>query len=175
MIVDGIKIKTIPGFPNYAITKDGRVWSFPRKGSHHKGIWLVPNKMKNEYLTVGLCQNGKVFRKYIHRLVLKSYIGEPGGRHARHLNGISIDNRLENLIWGTRKENEHDKLVHGHRYVGEKHGNAKLTLQKVRQLIYEYKTGLFSYKELAKHFNISMTTAWQIVNKKRWKHIWANM
>ena len=128
--------------------------------------------MKNGYLTVGLCQNGKVFRKYIHRLVLQSYVGESKKRHARHLNGISVDNCLGNLVWGTRKENERDKLLHGTRHIGDKHRNAKMSFQKVRQLIYEYRTGLFSYKELAIQFNISITTAWQIINKKRWGHIW---
>lgn len=175
MLRDGTEVKTISGFPNYAISRDGRVWSFPRRGSHHKGIWLAPNKMKNGYLTVGLCQKGKVFRKYIHRLVLESYVGNSKNHHARHLNGLSIDNRLENLVWGTRKENEQDKLLHGSRHVGEKHSNAKLTAQKVRQLIYEHRTGLFSFGELAVQFNISITTAWQIINKKRWKHLWTKV
>lgn len=34
MLQDGTEVKTIPGFPNYAISKDGEIWSKPRITSH---------------------------------------------------------------------------------------------------------------------------------------------
>lgn len=35
------------------------------------------------------------------------------GTDVRHLNGDRDDNRLENLTYGTRSENEYDKIAHG--------------------------------------------------------------
>jgi len=37
----------------------------------------------------------------------------PEGHVTRHLNGDPTDNRLENLRWGTRSENQRDSVKHG--------------------------------------------------------------
>jgi len=44
---------------------------------------------------------------YCHILVAKAWIGpRPEGCELDHLNGITTDNRAENLQWVTRQENE---------------------------------------------------------------------
>lgn len=56
--MEEIELKTIPRFPNYAITRDGRVWSKPRinaVGNNLQGQWLKPVKRK-DYLHVDLCK-----------------------------------------------------------------------------------------------------------------------
>jgi DNA polymerase I-like protein with 3'-5' exonuclease and polymerase domains len=48
----------------------------------------------------------------VHRLVLRAFVGEDT-RETRHLNGIAWDNTVENLCYGTSKENRQDALRHG--------------------------------------------------------------
>lgn len=59
----------IPNFPNYFITKDGKVWSnisnkFLKLGRHRQG-----------YPQVELVNGTKSFLRRVHRLVLETYVG----------------------------------------------------------------------------------------------------
>ena len=50
----------------------------------------------------------------VHRLVLEAFVGPcPAGLECRHLDTDPLNNRLENLVWGTREENHADRLVMG--------------------------------------------------------------
>lgn len=115
-------MKTIPGFPNYSITKDGQVWSKPRRGSSTKGLYLRPASKKKGYLFVVLYKERKKCQRHIHSLVLETYIGScPIGMQCRHLDGNPQNNNLDNLCWGTPKENQQDRFVHGTSNLGRRH------------------------------------------------------
>lgn len=173
-------MKTIPGYANYAITKDGKVWSKPRitpHGHKRKGRWLKSGICSNGYLGVVLHINSQKYSCSIHRLVLETYVGPcPEGMEACHNNGNRIDNLLGNLRWDTRSNNHQDAIQHGtHQSLhqsGEKAGQAKLTDRDVRMIIYMYRTGLFVQWKIAKIYNIVQQEISRIVNRKRWKHIW---
>lgn len=47
----------------------------------------------------------------VHTLVARAFHGDPV---VRHLNGDPSDNRAENLVWGTQKQNTWDTVDHGH-------------------------------------------------------------
>lgn len=154
-------MRTIPEFPNYSITKDGRVWS------HISNRWLKSNKNSHGYLFVILPKDGKSNYKQIHRLVLETYIGKcPHGMECCHANGNRTDNRLENLRWGTRSNNMLDASKHGTLF------SVKLTEQDVRMIVYMYKAGLFTQKEIANIYDVDQTTVHLIVNKITWGNIW---
>ena len=164
-------MKTIPKFSNYAITKDGRIWSKCR------GRWLKPGINSCGYLTVVLWQYGKPYTRGVHRLVLETFVGvRPSNMQCRHLNGIKIDNRLKNLCWGTHSENSQDSIRHGTFQIpnvrGEKVGTSKLTETDVRMIIYMYRTGEFFQREIAKIYQVTQTAISRIILKKSWKHIW---
>lgn len=59
----------------------------------------------------------------VHRAVLEAFRGPcPDGMEARHLNGHSQDNRLVNLAWGTKSENNLDRVRHGtHHHAAKTH------------------------------------------------------
>lgn len=166
--------KFILGFPDYTITKDGQVWSTPRRdflGHNRRGRWLNPRN-RNKYLSVDLSINSQAYTHSIHRLVLETYIGPcPPGMIGRHLNGNNQDNRLENLCWGTPKENQQDRIRHGTSNRGERCGTSKLTEQKVRTIVSIHKTGLFTYKGIAFQFDVGTTSIWRIIKRKTWKHL----
>ena len=109
----------VPGFIGlYEVSNLGRVRSLDRidsAGRRWAGRILKPGASGGggRYLKVSLCRHGRVETRQIHRLVLTAFAGDPEGRVARHLNGVSTDNRLQNLAWGSQSENNRDIVRHG--------------------------------------------------------------
>jgi hypothetical protein len=101
--------KDIKGFEGaYQISSLGRVRSLPGKYRKELIRKLVPDK--DGYLECMLCEKGKYTHKKVHRLVGEAFIKNPfGKKEINHKNGNRADNRIENLEWVSRKENEHHK------------------------------------------------------------------
>lgn len=110
----------------YSITKDGRVRSETRtyfqqgRWQTYKGRELKPWKSTTGYFQIGLSKPDAKHKKFfIHQLVLKTFVGrQEDGMDVRHLNGNPLDNRLENLAYGTRRENIEDAIKHGTMGIG---------------------------------------------------------
>jgi len=66
-------------------------------------------KHKNGYLQVMLVKNRKLKMHSVHRLVINSINGFDSHLEVDHINGIKDDNRIDNLRYCTRRENEHFK------------------------------------------------------------------
>lgn len=111
----------IPGFEGrYKISSEGDVRSEARyyaRGGALKPRLTRYNPAKGEvpYKVVRLYPGDRTFvDKLVHIAMLETFIGlRPEGHEGRHLNGDSLDNRRENLTWGTHGENMQDKLTHG--------------------------------------------------------------
>ncbi len=167
------ELHDITGYPGYAITRDGRVWSNPK--ASYPGGFLSPKKDKYGYIQVGLCRAGKRNMRQVHRLVLEAFVGPcPEGMEACHNNGNPSDNRVDNLRWDTRSENRKDALRHGTACcnAGETHGQTKLTVRDVRMIIYMSRTGEFTQQEIANVYGISRSAVGLIALKKNWKCVW---
>jgi len=179
MIVDGVEVKIIPGFPNYAISQNGRVWSIPRRDvlNHKLGGWRKPH-LSHGYLRIKLCNVGKQSMKFIHSMVLKTYVGPcPAGMEACHNNGCRTDNRLENLRWDTRINNHKDAMRHGtHTSLnqnGETNPVSKIKKENIKIIFNAYHDGAYTQQELANYFGVARGTIQAIVEKRTWRHIWA--
>lgn len=165
---------TISRFPNYAITRDGRVWSKPRTTPHghkRKGRWLKTNRMPTGHLSICLYKNRISHKQAVHRLVLETYVGPcPSGMECRHLNGNPADNHLENLCWGTHSENVLDAVKHGTHVNnrGAKQGRSKLTEVQVRVIMFAYLTGKVTQEQLAQAFEVSISTIKSVTQKRNW-------
>ncbi|NEN91475.1 MAG: FAD-dependent thymidylate synthase [Okeania sp. SIO3H1] len=115
--------KWIPvrNYEGYEISSLGRLRSYlPRGGRGDRSQLLSNSKIKKlskskDYLFASLSHgigSGKVSRVNIHRLVIENFepLGENEQLEVRHLNGNSFDNRLENLAWGSSKDNKIDNI-----------------------------------------------------------------
>ncbi len=158
------KVREIPNFSSYAVNKAGRAWS------KLKSKWLISVKNSLGYSVVTLCKDGNRFNKRVHRLVLETYVGPcPEGMEACHYNGVRTDNRLENLRWDTRSNNQLDAVRHGTHVNnrGEKNGKAKLTNEKVKVIRYLRRVG-FTLKDIAWQFDVGIMTISRICARKNW-------
>lgn len=122
------------------------------------------------YPDVKLKSNGRYHHRKIHRIVLEAFVGpKPEGMEARHLDGNPQNNRVDNLKWGTRIENNNDQITHGTAYVarGERHKKAKLTEADVVRI----RSATASMKELAEHYGLNYTYIYRVKNGISWRHI----
>ena len=101
----------MPGYEGqYEVSNQGNVRTF-RRGA--KGRLLKPGRMPRGHLSVAL---GRGNSQCVHKLVLLAFVGAAPDKHeCCHNNGNPADNRLENLRWGTRSENNIDAVVHHNR------------------------------------------------------------
>lgn len=172
--------RRIFGYEDYEISNLGRVRSWRIKGRTTKPV-TTPRLLKfamcgsgRRYQAVKLYKNniGKSHR--VHRLVLETFVGPmPEGLECRHLNGVSTDNRLSNLAYGTHVENMADQTAHGTSVnpCGEQHGMVRLTEDDVRSIRSRYEAKELNQYELAREYEVHQTTINLIVRRVRWKHI----
>ena len=179
-----IQYRDIPGFIGYKAGSDGSISSCWRHGGRTAGrnnpscqgsAWRVLKPSRtNSYghLHVTLVRDGKHYSCRVHRLILSAFVGEcPEGCECRHLDGNPTNNAVENLCWGTRKENHADKKRHGTWQGGEQNGNSKLTESQVLALRAEYASGKATHRKLALAFGLSRRTVAQIIHKEMWPHL----
>lgn len=101
-------MRTVNINEKYVLYEDGRVWS------NWTNRFLKPTKRGN-YLCYDLTLESKKAKKYnIHRLLAEHFIPNPDNYPVvRHLNDNKLDNRLENLAWGTYSDNSNDCKLNG--------------------------------------------------------------
>jgi hypothetical protein len=93
-------LKDIKGYEGlYAVTEDGRVWSYSRNK------WLKPGFTRG-YCAVRLCKDGQAKSFLIHRLVYSTFKGEiPEGLDVDHIDNNRSNNMIDNLQLLTHAEN----------------------------------------------------------------------
>lgn len=117
-----VETREIPGFGGfYRAGDDGSIWTCRKRGggrsdgvSEWREIKGRPH-VRSGHLDINIRKPGGRKRLWkVHQLVLWAFVGPAPEKHeCRHLNGMPADNRLENLKWGTRRENVHDAIQHG--------------------------------------------------------------
>lgn len=149
-------MKIIDGFENYSIDENGTVTNIKT------GKILKPWKSKKGYLYISLSK-GRTFHKRLHRLLAQNFIPNPDNLPlVRHLNDIKIDNRIENLAWGTNSDNMKDMINNGY-----KQNNRKLTDKQVREIFYDTRM----QKDIAKQYRVDNRTIGRIKNKESYREI----
>lgn len=155
--------REIPNFKGWLINELGEV-------KDTKGNIIKPRSDGHGY-----AQLRKVTNLSVHRAVMLAFKPEEKQVLVRHLDGNKHNNRLDNLAWGTHKENSDDMVRHGtaarsgESRRGEKNGCARLTETEVLDIRKRAETE--SKASISRYYNVGETTIWNIVQRQRWKHI----
>lgn len=119
----------------YEVSTHGRV-------RRNDGLLLkasIPRHLR-EYPSVMLRHSGQRKRIAVHRLVALNFLGLPpfAGAEVRHLDGNHVNPRVDNLAWGTKRDNAADRDGHGRtargprparlgKCMGSENGNYRIT------------------------------------------------
>jgi hypothetical protein len=170
--------RDIPGYEGrYQVSDMGNVKSLARKD--RRGVYWPERLRKvspepSGHLSVCLSFDNKTRTLSVHRLVLLAFVGPPPeGTEACHKNGKPDDNRLENLYWGTRKQNQQDSIRHGTKAYGRQFqsGHAPYRTKLTRDDVRAIRASTESHAELAEKYGVHRTTISDIRRGK----IWANV
>ena len=109
--------KWIPGWEGkYSVTSDGAVLSHLTTRNTPLQAPLAKKLTKNAqgYLCVSLSDQSVSRMFNVHELVLLAFRGpRPAGMYCRHMDGNRLNPTLDNLQYGTPKENSEDRQRHG--------------------------------------------------------------
>ena len=173
--ISSVEYREVVGFPWYRVGTDGSVWSRYRRGksSNTSETWkkIKTTKRCDGYCYVNLSPGRNRF--YVHALILITFVGErPPNMDVLYGDGQPTNNRLDNLRYGTRAENCADTKRHGRGNAGEQHYGSKLRAldAAAARTMYARHLGQWSVvKFLARWFNVSSATIYDVVNGKTWR------
>ncbi|MEQ7202334.1 HNH endonuclease [Lactococcus lactis] len=107
-----MEMKQIPDYPNYAVTRDGRVWSY------NTNKFLVPYLTKKNIVVINLSVEGMCFKRSLSRLVFITFNAyEP--EIVRHKDNNPTNNCLKNLE-GISKEEHLKRLGNASNFKNQK-------------------------------------------------------
>ena len=180
-------MKDIPGYEKrYAVTDDGRVWSYEKRSRVGKngGIridgndWLKLHEAKSSsgkiyHRVVLIDKSGKRKQWLVHRLVGICYIPNPNNMpFINHISGNTTDNRVENLEWCDAKGN----AAHAHKngwiklpnQKGVLNSQAKVTQEDVELIRTMARQGCRG-THISKELGVCRSTVNDIINYRTWK------
>ena len=152
------KVKVVSGYEGqYAVTSLGRICNYTKNNIK----WFSFNRT-TAYVRLGLVKDKS--RKYfhLHRLVADAFIANTESKPAvNHIDCNKHHNSVNNLEWVTCKENWEHARDHGRVKGKILDPEKKLELQNL------YRTGYYTYSQLATLYDISCSSAYRYANKIR--------
>lgn len=166
--------KVIPGFESYEVSEEGQIKRAKPGSGARVGRVVTPYIDKIGRHRYKLADKNNQKKDLMgHRLVALAFLGPAPEEkpYVCHKNGNPGDNRLENLYWGSQKENMADSKRHGTFCIGVNQKQAKLDDEKVRR-IKELRTKGLSHQKIADTIgNVSFTAVRQVLEGITWKHV----
>lgn len=159
----------------YEVSDTGEIRSVPhfsvinRPG--YSGRWfparVLNQRIRRRYLSVGLFRAGHKKSWSVHTLVCDAFHGpRRPGMEVRHLDGDRRNNAASNLRWGTKQENEDDKLRHCRRPLGAALNRKVLTIEKVHAIL--AMEGRATLKEISREVGCGLATAHHVLTGRTW-------
>jgi hypothetical protein len=182
--------KEIPGFEGkYSASTFGRVKSLSRIKIRTSKCGIIYESIIQEKILTSckiVCANTsyeyvnlynkKLKRCAIHRLVGLTFIPNPNNfKLVMHLDDNGLNNHINNLKWGTHKDNMDDMVSkkRNKNRTGTNNGMSKLSENDVKEIIYLFNNNYYYgiQKDLSIKFKCSKGTINNIVKGNNWKHI----
>lgn len=155
--------RKIPGFDGWEASSHGRL----RHGDKITEGILNSNGYRQKAIT----NNGYKNSYRIHRLVMLAFVGH-SKLEVNHKNGIKSDNRLSNLEYVTRSENQKHAYAIGLKIPqkGTQVGTSKLKEIDIFAIMALLANGL-SGAYIARKFKVSRNLIYYIQKRKLWRHL----
>ena len=156
--------KPIVGYEGlYMISDLGRVKSLTNRG---KGRIMKTKLTRLGYPRVNLSKDKVKKTHEVHRLVTRAFLGPtPPGMECCHNDGNKLNCSLSNLRYGTKMENERDKIDHG-----TYRTNVKLTEDDVLAIRFLHYRGI-DKKTLASTYGTTPENIRHVVLRNSWKDV----
>lgn len=160
-------MKPIKGYEGYySIDEYGKIYSHHTYNKRQPG-YKKTYKGKRGYLVVDLCVKNKRKNLKVHRLVAETFIPNPENKQfVNHKDLNKLNNHVSNLEWTTAKENTRHFFDNGVREYNYKKA-PKLTEQIALSVLLDNR----SNKEIAKTYNIGLSTVIHIKLGSRWGYL----
>lgn len=173
--------KPIAGYEGlYEVSNLGRIKSLGRfrRAKGEALTWMderikAPSPQREGYLSAHLYREGRMSKRYVHRLVAEAFLQNPIDLpEVNHLDGDKRNNSLPNLEWSSRSDNcRHAIDTALYKMAkGEDSGNAKITELDVLEIRRLAESGTF-HKDIASIYGIGRKAVTKIVNRQRWAHV----
>jgi hypothetical protein len=177
--------RDVPGFPGYQVSDWGNTRVVDRvvhtangQVRHYRGMPLKQTENPHGYKIVGMTcgAEGRITghkNMMVQRAVLLAFCPDVSGdgMDVRHLDGDKSNNRVENLAYGTRAENEADKVLHGSANLGARNGMSKITEKIVRKIRKQYAKGNVSQAAIAVQHDICREMVGRIIRRDSWAYL----
>lgn len=159
----------------YSVSSLGRVRSEDRSVSNGSGSRLVKGRVLRQhrntegYFRVDLSKNSQAKTIRVHVVVAEAFLGpRPDEMWVLHGDLGKDVNDVRNLSYGTPSQNNGaDRIRDGTDNRGARNGNAKLSPEIIRTI----RSSSETHAALARLFNVSITTIYQIRLRMRWSHV----
>lgn len=169
--------KAVVGYAGfYEVSEFGQVRSLPRidnRGHKRGGFIMTPRVEKSGYLSLALCNFGKVKRRKVHHLVIEAFVGlRPTSKlQCRHLDDNKLNNFWRNLVWGTAKANKEDAQRNDKIARGEANGGGnslkETDVREIKRLLSEGERGT----TVAELFGVTKGMIYHIAKGRAWAHV----
>lgn len=154
------KVGNVPGFPEYYITKNGKLYS------RWSGEWKKKssNRIKNNGYAIQTLHDRKGHKKTygVHQLVAMVWVPNPDNKPCVcHRDSVRTHNHYKNLYWGTYRENTRQMVKEGKHYVPK----PRLGVNQIKALLKEYPSGDLTIRGLLDKYNISRMSLYRYLHK----------
>lgn len=159
-MLDHIISRPVPGYPSYRVDVMGNIYSNYKKD---RFVLMSSNRVKNNgYAIVSLRDNQGVKKTFgIHQVVAMTWIPNPENKpYVCHKNNIRTDNRVDNLYWGTAKENTLQSIKDKRFY--REDPKLKACIPEIVGLYY---AKVYTKAELARIYGVSPMTIYHYIQR----------